>query len=271
MSDYDFILDDFTWSFSRLQNYKQCPLSFYHTYLMKKETTSGFFSEYGSFLHNILEKYYKNELMYFEMEDEYVNNFTKNIIAEAPPNKYIDLVVKYYDQGLDYIKNFQEVEEEVFGIEKKYDFKIGDYNFTGVIDLELQDKDGNVIVLDHKSKSAVHKVKYEDGYVKLIDGRYIPFEMAMQLYLYSIPLKEKHGKYPKYLAWNMFRINDFYKLEFKEEDLQRSVDWVLATIKEIYNEVEWLKGKNITSFFCDFLCSVNYHCEFSAKYMNLGD
>lgn len=270
-------MDNFTWSFSRIETFQLCPQAFYLTYILRKPSKSGFFGEYGSFTHSILERYFKNELMIFELEDEFVDKFTANVPTPAPPMKNVDLAVKYFEQGKNYFSNFNGMDDyEILGVEHEYQFKIGEYDFTGIIDLELKNKDNEFIILDHKSKSKQDKNKLTkkdnpEEFVQLTDARYIPFHLAKQLYIYSLAFKEKYGKYPKYLMWNMFRIGDEYKLEFNEKDLQRSIDWVKNTIAQIYKETEWLKGKDTSRFWCDFVCGLNTYCKYSSRYLDLGE
>ncbi len=277
MSDYDFILDSMTWSFSRIEMFERCACAFYLNYILKKKSSSGFFGEYGSFGHSLLEKYFKNELLSFELEDEFVDKFTANVPTPAPPMKNVDLAAKYFEQGKDYFAKFDGLYDcEILGVEKDYKFKIGKYDFTGIIDLELKNKDNQYGILDHKSKSKQDKKKLTkkddpNEYVQLIDGRYIPFHLAKQLYVYSIPFKENYGEYPKLLTWNMFRIGDWYELEFNEDDLKRSIKWVEEVISKIYQETKWLKGEDTSSFWCDFVCSSNVYCKYSSRYIDLGE
>lgn len=277
MGDYDFILDEMIFSYSRVETYERCPYCFLLNYILKKQSTEGAFGQYGGFCHKLLEKYFKNELMSFELSDEYTKNFTTEVNAYFPPMKNVDLAAKYYEQGLEYFNNFDGFDDkyEVLGVESQYKFKVDKYNFTGIIDIELKNIEENYYELaDHKSKSKQDKNKLSkkdnpEDYIQLVDGRYIPFSLAIQLYIYCIPFKEKYGEYPKYLNFNMFRINDWYKFEFNLNDFERSKKWIVDTIEKIYNDSTWSKGKDVTDFWCRFTCGMNIHCEYSDKYLGV--
>jgi hypothetical protein len=275
MSDYAFILDEMLWSYSRVETFERCAQCFYLSYILKKDQIPGFFGEYGSFGHLLLEKYYKEELFDFELADEYTNNYNSNITAYAPPNKFVNLADKYYQQGKYYFENFKGLDSdyETLGVESKYEYKIGDYNFTGIIDLELKHKEGWYEIIDHKSKSEQHKNKLTkksnpDDFVQLVDGRFIPFDLTKQLYLYCIPTFEKYGEYPKYINFNMFKINDWYKFEFRKEDFEKSVQWVISTIQNLYKETKWLKGEDVGDFWCSFVCGQTCNCKYSNRFID---
>ena len=57
--ELDFILDTMTWSFSRLNAFYNCAYEFYLHYIECNKSENGFFGEYGSLIHKILEKYEK--------------------------------------------------------------------------------------------------------------------------------------------------------------------------------------------------------------------
>ncbi|MGN1156970.1 MAG: PD-(D/E)XK nuclease family protein, partial [Agathobacter sp.] len=56
------IIDDMVWSYSRITSYETCPYRFFLTYILKLEKKRLFFSDYGSFIHSIIEKYLNGEL-----------------------------------------------------------------------------------------------------------------------------------------------------------------------------------------------------------------
>lgn len=274
MNKYDFILDQMKWSFSRLECYERCSQCFFLQYIMKKDSQNGFFSQYGGFGHKLLEKYFKNELFSFELAKEFKDKYTSKVTAYAPPNKSCDLSARYFEQGKQYFENFNGLEDyEILEVEKQYDFKIDNYDFTGIIDLEVKNNNGNLEIVDHKSKSKQEQKRIKkdniNNFVKLIDSRYIPFQMAIQQYLYCIPVYNTYGEYPEYLNFNMFRINDWYKFKFNKEDFESSKKWAIDTINNIYNENKWLKGNNVSDFWCSYTCGVNQSCTYSDRYIDL--
>ena len=266
----DFMLDDFVWSFSRIETYERCNLCFYLQYIKCVPSISGCFGQYGTLIHNCLEKYALGELAEYELSSEYKNNYSKIVTEDFPPNAYVDLGEKYYNQGLEYFNTFEGFgDRKILGIEQEYKFKIGDYNFTGVIDLECSGE-----IIDHKTKGKqdlkrlTKKHKKED-YVEMLDGRLIHKDNYKQLYVYSMPFKEKYGDYPKILSLNMAKIQDWYSIKFNDEHFEESRQWILSNIKDIYNTEKFVKGDDTTEFWCNHICGVRLSCKYSDKYLGV--
>jgi hypothetical protein len=134
----DFIIDDMIFSYSRIDTFDNCPKCFYLQYIKCKKSAQGAFGQFGELCHNILERYAKGELESYELSKEYKDNFDKIVNCPFPPNKYVDLKDKYYEEGLLFFDNFEEYENiKIIGVENEYSFKIGKYNFTGKIDQKI--------------------------------------------------------------------------------------------------------------------------------------
>lgn len=248
-----------TWSFSRLNAFYTCPYEFYLHYIECNKASENFFGQFGSFIHSILEKYAKGELNIFEISQYYEDNFDKEITEPAPPNKYVDMRQSYYDKGLDYLDNIDLILEDykVLGVEKKIEFEIMEYNLVGYIDLLLQDKEGNIIVLDHKSASLKFK---KNGEISKSDLQHFT-DFKRQLYLYSMAIINEYKKPPKYLWWNMFKERKHIKIDFNDDDYNEAVSWAKNTIKLIEDETMWLPNPN--QFYCRYLCGMrNNACEY---------
>jgi hypothetical protein len=264
----DFILDDMIWSFSRVETFERCPLCFYFQYIKRFPGIEGCFGQYGTLTHSCLEKYALGELEEYELLSEYKNNFNTVVYEDFPPNAYVDLKENYYKQGYDYFESFSGYDDrEILGVEEKYDFKIEDYNFTGVVDLECPEE-----IIDIKTKGKQHlkrltKRHKKEEYVQMLDGRYIHSDNFKQLYIYSIPYKEKYGEYPKLLSLSMARMNDWYTVEFNKDDFNNAKQWVTEQIGNIYNAKGFNKGDDTTKFWCDFICGQRINCKYSDKYI----
>ena len=102
-------MDTMTWSFSRLNSYYNCAYEWYLHYLECSKSENGFFGEYGSLIHKILEKYIKGELSLFDLNQYYEENFNESVPHDAPPNKYVDIRQSYYDKGIEYLNNIDLV------------------------------------------------------------------------------------------------------------------------------------------------------------------
>lgn len=266
------ILDDFTWSYSRIETYERCPLCFNLQYIKCYKGIDGVFGQYGSLMHDILEDYLNGKLAEYELSEKYKDNFDKKVTEYFPKNAYVDLREKYYTQGLEYFDTFAGFDDlNILGVENEYFFKIGDYNFTGKVDMETDSA-----IIDHKSKAGQHlkrlnKNHVKEDYVTMDDGRFVHKDNFKQLYVYCIPYYEKHGHYPQKLQLNMVRIGDWYSIDFNMEDFERAKSWVLTQIDRIYKDNVFEKGDDVGDYWCNNVCGSRIHCVHSAKYMGLED
>lgn len=266
-NDYSIILDDIIFSYSSVDGFSICPLCFYMQYIKCLPSSPGAFGQFGGFCHDILENYAKGKLEVFELSKKYKDDFEKVVSCPFPPNKYVDLKEKYYEEGLNFFDNFEGYDDvKIIGIENKYDFKVGKYNFTGKVDLETEGK-----IIDYKTKKASHlerltKKHNKEEYITMTDGRFIKFDDFIQLLLYSIPYKEKHKKYPDFLVLDLIKANDKYIIKFEEPLLHRAIKWVEKKIQEIYNTKEFKKGEDLDNFWCDWICGQRYNCQHSSRY-----
>ena len=260
--ELDFLLDTMTWSFSRLNSFYNCPYEWKLRYIDCNKSENGFFGEYGSLIHKILEKYEKGELSLFELNDYYEEHFSENVPHDAPPNKYVDIKQSYYEKGLDYFNNIDlDLDKyEVLGVEKEIRFQIAGKDFIGYIDLLLKEKEtGKIIILDHKSASI--KI-LKNGKVSKSDQEHVR-EFIRQLCLYAIPIIEEYGHVDE-LWWNLFKDKNWLKMPFNKEDYDEAIQWAEDTLKLIEAEKEWLPNPDF--YYCNYLCGQRNHaCEYKPK------
>lgn len=229
------------WSFSRLNSFLQCPYQFYLIYILEDRGIDNFFSEFGSWGHKLLEDYAEDKLSIFELASEYENKYYKNITFPAPPNKWKDLNISYYEEGLSYFENFEGFgDSKIVAVEEEYNFNIDKYNFKGFADLLLEDKDGNLHVVDHKSSDPKSKSSEKAK------------EYFNQMYFYSIPIYEKYKKYPKQLHINAFRKQQWFTENFDIKKIDEVKKWAINTIHQIEKETKFKPKSDF--FFCNFLC-----------------
>lgn len=257
------IIDDenFSWSFSRIKKYDDCKYSWYIKYIEEYEEEDMFFSQYGSFIHELYCMLLSKEITPSEMKEIYVSNFKNKVFARAPTEK---IFVKYFEDG---VRATSESEKflsyindnyNIVGTEIGVDFKINNNRFVGFIDLLLKDNKGNFIIVDHKSRS-----------LKPYSNRRIPTksdilldEYYKQLYVYSEAVRQMYGKYPTELWFNCFRNeeNNIIKEQFYSKKLSDVLDWVNDSINNISNTTEW--SPTVDPFFCSHLCGCNRECEY---------
>lgn len=253
-----FIVDTFTWSFSRLESFYQCPYAWRRSYIDCEDKVSNAFAEYGSLCHRLLEDYEKGNVDIFSISSEYDRRFAEEIPSDFPPNKYTDLRESYYLKGQKY---FEEIdlpidEIEILGVEEKVEFELGGKPFIGFIDLRYKDKDGNMIFLDHKSAS----IKILKDGVSISKGDADKMQKyKYQQYLYTIPFVESGTKID-YLEWNFFKEQKKYRIPWSKYEFDEAKKWALDTIELIEKEENFNPAPS--QFLCWYLCDHRDWCEY---------
>lgn len=234
MGQNDFILDGMRWSFSSVNTYCTCPQAFRLGYLDALPRVGNAFSDWGTFMHSLMEAYFKGEAEFFELSQMYVDGYEQGVPNKFPPNKFCDLGERYYAAGKAYLDEFDGLFEDctVLGVEMRVKMNIDGRPFVGVIDLVVQTPDGDIIIADHKSKSAF-KSKREQA------------EYARQLYLYALYIKEKYGKWPIKLVFHMVRNGgELVEIPFSEDDVMAAKKWFVDTIDAIYADTQFTSTPN---------------------------
>lgn len=224
------------YSYSKLSSIYQCPYSFWLNYSTKNRGLQNGFAECGSLVHEILEKYLVGKMYQFEMKDYFLEHFN-----EAVPNGVyltsasgfkVDLTDKYKTQISSFLENFEGFQIngeplEIITTEKRFEYmvKIDDKRFilNGILDVIAKDKDGNLYIIDHKSKAKFASEAEKRGYAK-------------QLYIYAIYICHTYGKFPKALVFDMFRVNHLEVIDFKKKDYQEVLKWARDSVEKIETE-----------------------------------
>ncbi len=245
-------IDKMVWSFSRLNSFNQCKHMFKLRYIDGIKGEGNFFSDYGMFIHDLLERNAKQQLEDYELPTIYEKEYNDTINYPAPPNKYISLAESYYNSGLDYVSNFTGFGNyEIVAVEKRVEFEINNIKLIGYIDLLVKDRDNNYHIIDHKSSD-----------VKSINSERAR-DYWKQMMLYSIPIKNEYGMYPRQLHINAFRKQDWFTLDFDESKVDDIKQWIINTVNKIKKEKEWAPKSD--SFFCNFLCNFRNICEYKPQ------
>lgn len=265
MHPYEFILDDMRWSFSSLSTYDRCPYNFLLNYIEKKDNEQNGFAQFGSFCHELLEKYARGDLMVFELQSEYEEGFGGNVTLDFPKNKYTDIRQSYYDGALEYFTNFEGFDHyDIVEAEKRVEFSIDGHNMIGFIDLLVRNKDGKLEIIDHKSKDLKmpQKKRWESKDIRYTTELY---HYLRQLYIYAIPVIEEYKEYPEYLNFNCFRTGKWFKIPFEIDDYNESKQWVIDTINKAYSDYD-MSRRYESSYFCNNICGSRKSCSYSDRY-----
>lgn len=243
------IPEGFTWSFSRISTFDQCPMSFKLIYLDEVEGHSNAFADYGTLCHSCLEHYMKGKTPVFALAEEYEERYDREVTGAWPPFP-VGLGGKYYEQGLNFFETWDGIDETAYEIvdsEKSFVIDVGGNTVVGVIDAVLRDKKtGRLVIWDWKSKSAAQMKKDLKEY-------------RHQLYIYAMGCYHIYGEYPQSIAFYLFREGKMVEEKFSEEGLEETRRWIIDTIERIKNSSEYVVSPS--GYFCKYICSASDHCD----------
>lgn len=248
-------------SFSRLKSFYNCKAEWRFKYIEKQKGEDNFFTQYGSLMHDVLEKICKNELSVFEIIDYYTEHFELDVTYNAPYNKYSDIRSSYFQKGINFLEHVIKYTHDgykIIGVELKVDFVIDGIEFVGYIDLLLQDeKSGEIIAVDHKSTNISFKKNGEISKKNLEDID----SFKKQLYLYSLGIHKMFGIYPAKYIINLFNIKGKYEFEFNRMEFNNSISWAKETLKQIRKEKTFAPSPD--QYYCRYLCEFrNAVCDY---------
>lgn len=254
--NYSNILDDMTWSFSRLHSWEQCPYAFYLKYIEKREGESNYYASNGKCMHEVFEAILKNKITLDECTTFYADNY--ELICETTKQSTMDST---YEKCMDYLCVIQDIDlrkYEIIGVELKLDFKIGKYKFIGYADLVVRNKEnGEVILVDHKQ--ATHFLKKDGSPLKNQLNNFLSYKK--QMYMYCKGLKEALDINVDKIVWHHFKDNgELTIIPFETDEYEETMRWVIDTIEQIKNDKEFI---NKSSFvMCSSLCDYRNDCEY---------
>ena len=244
------LIEDMTWSYSRIKCFEDCPYRFYLKYISGCKEAPQFYASYGSFMHKLIEEFYKGIITKEEMLTKFLFGFQENVIGRRPQQSTVE---KYIQLGIEYLKGFTPFPYNMVAVEKKVEFELGGKKFIGFIDY-LGEKDGEYYIVDNKSR----ELKPRSGRKKQTVKDQELDEMLKQLYLYAAAIKQEYGKFPKALCFNCFKNRVFIEEPFSENKFSETVEWFLKTIDDIADENEFLPYLDF--FSCNNICGVNNEC-----------
>lgn len=247
------------YSYSQLSSFDGCRYGFYLRRIEGvEEESSNAFAERGTLIHDLLDKWAKKILTKEDMLAEYEQRYSDEVITAWPRMMASKgYAKKAYEQGLEFIRNFDEFEGyEVLSAEEKFKIDLPLSNgetrpFIGIVDMILREKkSGDLIICDHKSKSLSSFKKDED-------------EMYRQQLIYATYVHDEYNEWPARNMFHLFNENGV-KMErlFTLEDYREAIDWATTQIKGIEDcsILDWLVCKEKPDFYCTELCSVRRNC-----------
>lgn len=255
-SKYKEILDNIEWSFSTLHLYEQCPYALYNKKICKSDGTENAYAQIGKFAHEINEKIYKKEATVDhalnEWIDEYDNHIFNYISESSKEKKFLAFC--------DYLAAFDEKFfdcHKILEVETKFKWRVGKYDCVGLVDLSVEENETNkILLIDHKSASPFFGKKGQ-----LLKAQIDNFNSyKKQMYMYCKPIYEKYGRFPDKIIWNHLFDSTQSIIDFNIEDYNATQDWVIRTIKKIYNDKDFDAFQSY--MMCYQLCNYRYDCEY---------
>jgi putative RecB family exonuclease len=243
------------YSHSRLSTFEQCPLKFKYRYIDKiiPEIEKSIEAHLGSLVHDALEWLYiqikeKKEtpsideiITYYatKWEETYDNKIRivkKEFTSKDYFNKGINFLINYYMKHKPFKDNTLEVEKRiVINLDEK-----GEYKLQGFIDrlvYNLEKKEYEI----HDYKTANNLPSRE----KIKEDR--------QLALYSIAIKEIHGKEVGItLVWHYLAHNMKITSKRTNQELEKLKQETLELIKKIEDTTYFPSGKSILCNWCEY-------------------
>lgn len=244
------LIEGMTWSYSRISSFHDCPYRWFLRYIKDCKEAPQFYSSYGSFMHKLIEKYYRGELTKEGMLTEFLFDFQKEVQGERPKES---VVQKYIQSGLEYLKTFEPFPYNMIDVEKKVRFEIEGIPFVGFIDY-LGESDGEYILVDNKSRDLKPRSNRDKPTLKDKELD----EMLRQLYIYSAAVKQEYGKFPKLLCFNCFKSGVFIKEPFEEKAYDEAMQWAIDGVNTIINTEDFPPKAEF--FACRYICGVKDDC-----------
>lgn len=263
MSDYNFIIDNFVWSFSRLTSFTQCPYNAKRRYIDCEHGENNAAAENGLAVHQTLEEWLNGKVDLFDLPDVYEQKFDELVVHDFPYNKYVDLRQSTHDECLEYFENLTPLDDsiEVLGVELEECFMVGKYNFVGYIDLLFRNKDtGDIYISDHKSFKPKW-LKRKNDISKSDKPKLETYKK--QLYLYATNILDRYGKVD-FLRWNLFRQRKNLIIPFNLDEYKATQEWAISEIEKI-KKIEEFTPNTEEVYFCLNLCDFRNDCVFKER------
>ena len=253
---YKKLLNDMTWSFSRLHVWEKCPYAFYLKYIEKRDGESNYYASNGKCMHEVFESLLKGKITLNECTQVYADRY--ELICEETKQSIMDST---YEKCMDYLCTIDGINSEkyeIIGVELKLNFTIEKYKFVGYADLVVRNKENNkVILVDHKQAS--HFLKKDGTPLKNQIDNFLAYRH--QMYMYCKGLKENLGINVDEIVWHHFKENGALTvIPYVESEFDETMKWAVDTIKKIKRDTKFINKRSY--MMCFSLCEYRNDCEY---------
>lgn len=244
------LLEDKVWSYSSISTYDDCPYKFFLKYIKAYKEDDMFYASYGSFMHKLIENFYRGLMTKQEMLDAFLTGFSTCVKGERPKQTIVE---NYIHCGVEYLSGFEPFPYKMVAVEKKIRFKVNGIEMVVIIDY-IGEKDGELYIVDNKSRNL--KPRRADG--KRTKNDEDLDHMLRQLYLYAEAVRQEYGRLPKALCFNCFKNKTFIVEAFNEDAFRATLDWATGRVNVILDADDFYP--NWEFFSCTYICGVSRHC-----------
>ena len=200
---------DRIWSWSKINCFHTSPYEYYLKYIKKakEDRANSIYVTTGGIAHNILEKFYTNELPYDEMISEFEDGWTVAVdiaglkFDRTDEEKNVRIKEKYYENLVHFFNNHTILDKNPV-IEQFIKVKVDNNLFQGYIDCAFKDDEGNVHIVDFKTSSIYKGAKAENE--------------CGQLVLYALGLNQQGVPFDKIrICWNFLK---YVSIQFQQKN-----------------------------------------------------
>lgn len=226
---------DRIWSWSKINCFHTSPYEYYLKYIKKakEDRANSIYVTTGGIAHDILEKFYSNQISYDEMIEQFEDGWM--VAAEIADLKFdrsdeernAKIKDKYYENLVHFFKNHTKLENKPI-IEQFVKVKIGGNLIQGYIDIAFKDDDGCITIQDWKTSSIYKGAKAENE--------------SGQLVLYALALNQQGVPMNKIkIRWNFLKYVSIQYQQKNGEIKTREVERYEIGEKLQSNAKTWLK------------------------------
>jgi len=261
MSIYEFILDNIRFSYSAISTFETCNYAYKLAYIDAMPREDNFYSDYGTLIHECMEKFFTDELETYELTPYYNKRYSE-VVKSSAPYSPPDIAQRYRLAGQDFFDNFSFDKSlyKVLLVEDKIEFNLADdLMFTARPDLVLHElSTGKFILFDYKTAapfrvSSITKKETVDK--KKMAGYY------KQMFTYTYALRNYRAMPIDEITLWFTRPNRQITIPWDKEKEEEAVNWLSEVVGKIKMEEKFTPNTS-NPYFCNEICSLRRSCEY---------
>ncbi len=220
------LLEGFRWSYSKLDVACSCPFAFKKLYLDHCEEAKNPFAQVGTLCHDLLAQYELGKIAAYDLLPLFEKRAAKEISAEWPAFP-LDLTERTFAKIRNYFRRFSGFKfRRILLVEEKIVGTVAGRPFSGVLDLVAEDKQGRIIIVDHKSSGMT---EYR--------GRRLAYH-ARQLFLYAHLLRQHFFIGTDAVVFNLFKEGQWIEIPWTAAAEEDAISWaagIMAATEGLVN------------------------------------